>query len=171
MDSLIVIGFDGFAKAIIDSAMGVNHFESIIILNYEKIGLLFADSKIADTTDKLQDYFDQGYHSTCIIVDPSTNTSPDVTIDDGTYIGEGCAVGPCATVGKNSILDTGVIMQSRCSVGNLSRVCTGGENSYNAQMGDLCYVGVGSIVTENSQIPDNTRVEDASVYGKQPFEQ
>ena len=33
MNELIVLGFDGFAKAVIDSARGMNKYDSIVILD------------------------------------------------------------------------------------------------------------------------------------------
>ena len=47
MNELIVLGFDGFAKAVIDSAMGMKKYDSIVILdktdNLEKV---FADFNV-----------------------------------------------------------------------------------------------------------------------------
>ncbi len=35
MDSLIIADFDGIVKMVIDSAMGLNRFKSIINIDYE----------------------------------------------------------------------------------------------------------------------------------------
>lgn len=196
MESLIVLGFDGFAKSVIDSAMGTKEYDSIIILDNEgNLGKEFANSKVVGTIEELPRYYDKGYRlvyianendlkwrkeistrakeigfSFATIIDISAEIAEDVSIGDGVYVGKGCVIGPCSSVGENTILDTGVILQSGCRIGDLSRICTGGVVSYDAKIGDMCYIGVRTIVTEETEVPNSTITEDVSVYGKQFFE-
>ena len=197
MESLVLLGFDGFAKSVIDSAIGMKKYDSIIILDKtDNLGKEFANAKVEGTVEDLQSYYDKGYRLVHIanennlewrkeiserakeigfgfatIIDVSANVSPDVTIGDGSYIGKGCVVGPSSSVGENTILDTGTIIQSGSSIGDFSRICTGSVVSYDAKIGTMCYVGVRTIVTEKTEMPDNTHSEDVSVYGKQFFEE
>ncbi len=197
MNELIVLGFDGFAKAVIDSARGMNKYDSIVILDKkDNLEKEFADSKVVGTLDELHDYYGKGYRfvyianendmewrkevakktkdigfSFATIIDVSADISPEATIGDGTYVGKGCVVGPCVSIGENVILDTGSIIQSGSSIGDLSRVCTRGITEYDVKIGDMCYIGVTSVVVKNTEVPDNTTVADVSVYGKQFFEE
>lgn len=61
MRSLIVLGFDGFAKSVIDSAMGTKKYNSIIILdNDSNLGKEFANSKVIGTIEDLPKYYEKG---------------------------------------------------------------------------------------------------------------
>lgn len=197
METLVLLGFDGFAKSVIDSAIGMKKYDSIIILDKtDNLGKEFANAKVEGTVEDLQSYYDKGYRlvhianennlewrkeiskrakeigfSFATIIDVSASVSPDVNVGDGSYIGKGCVVGPSSSVGENTIIDTGTIVQSGSSIGNLSRICTGGVVSYDAKVGDMCYIGVRTIVTEKTEVPDNTITADVSVYGKQFFEE
>lgn len=197
MQSLILLGFDGLGKSVIDSVMELKQYEQVLVLDTkENIGKTFGMAEVVGIVEDLKEYYDQGYRTVYIanenklewrevisekarllgfsfatVIDKSALVAADVRIGKGTYVAKGAVVEPSSIIGENVIINVRSIIQSQCEVGDLSRISTAAAICGDAKVGRKCYIGAKSVVTDHTIVPDNTVVENISVYGKQLFEE
>lgn len=136
---VIVAGFDGYGKSIVDSMLEKDKGFDIKFLDSDEshIGESFAGIEVSGTIDDMQNYYDKGYHSICIanerdlrwrkqvaekaqqigykffaVVDKSAQIGYDAVLGDGCYVAKGVVVDPAVTIGENVIINAGATIQS-----------------------------------------------------------
>ncbi|MEO1814735.1 MAG: acetyltransferase [Acetobacterium sp.] len=101
------------------------------------------------------------------IVHPSANISPHSEIDEGVFIGKNVIVNGDTKILKNSILNTGCIIEHDCQIGSFVHIAPGVILSGNVIIGNNTHVGAGTVVRQDISIGDNTVIGIGSVVTKE----
>lgn len=191
-NSIIILGFDGYSKSVIDSIVELDVFDEIVVLDkQENIGKTFSYAKVVGDISMLQKYYDDGYRvvyignendlnwrremalkskrigfSFATIIDKSAMVAEDVTLGQGVYVAKGAIINPSVTVGENVIVNVGTVVQSDSVIGEYSRLSAASVISEGAKVGSMCYIGAKSVVEEFALVPDDAVVEEVSVWSK-----
>lgn len=193
---IIVAGFDGYGRSVIASILEQDKKYEMIILDDKNVGEAYEGIEVVGALEDMQSFFDKGFHGIYIanenslewrkkvaikardigfefvtVIDKSALVSTDAKIGAGTYIAKGVVVDPATIIGDNVIINVGATIQSESTVGDYSRISTAAIISHGVNVGAMCHVGAKSVVTDNTEVPDNTVIDDVSVFGKQFFEE
>lgn len=192
MNSIIILGFDGYSKSVIDSVIELDLFDEIIVLDKrENIGKTFNYAKVVGDISMLQKYYNDGYRvvyigndndlkwrrkmamesrkigfSFATIIDKSALVAENVALGQGVYVAKGAIINPDVTFGENVIVNAGTVVQSDSVIGEYTRLSTASVISEGANVGSMCYIGAKSVVEEFALVPDDTVVKDVSVWPK-----
>ncbi|PKM75466.1 MAG: serine acetyltransferase [Firmicutes bacterium HGW-Firmicutes-17] len=100
------------------------------------------------------------------IVHPSANVSSYCQIEEGVFIGKTVIINGDAKIFKNSILNTGCIIEHDCQIGSFAHIAPGVVLSGNVKIGNNTHVGAGTVVRQDISIGDNTVIGIGSVVTK-----
>lgn len=178
MEDIILIGFGGHAKSVIDSIEQGSLFRIIgytdtqAQTDYRGYKYLGNDSILSDLyrqgvrkafvaigylgtgtkRKKLYKYLtDIGYEIPAVI-DDSSIIARDAVICKGAFIGKGAIVNSGAKIEKMAIINTGAIVEHDCTVGENSHISVGTVLCGNVVIGQESFVGAKSTVIQNLKI-------------------
>lgn len=185
MKDIILVGFGGHAKSVIDSIeknkeyriigytdtkyQGEYHgyqylgYDEMLQEYYDK-GVKFAFITVGYMgKNKLRDYLYKqlkiiGY---CIpfIVDKTAILAEDVMIGEGTFVGKKCVINAASRVGKMCIINTGAVIEHENQIGDFTHISVNSTLCGNVFVDSHCFVG------SNSTIIQNIRIGSGSITG------
>lgn len=148
MEDIVLVGFGGHAKSVIDSIERAKKFHIIgftdIVAQKEYRGY-----KYLGNDDVLQKYFDEGIKCAAVtlgymgtgkirdylyyrlkrigfclpvIIDSSSVLAEDVIIKEGTFVGKNCVINSASEIGSMCIINTGAVIEHESYVGDFSHV-------------------------------------------------
>lgn len=189
MEELVLVGFGGHAKSIVDSieAAGIYH-----IAGYTdpKSRCEYHGYKCLGTDDDLASLFKHGIQNAVVsvgylgkgnlrnhlyeklkqigyqfpvIMDPSAVVGKDVKIGEGTYIGKRVVLNAGAQIGKMSIINTGAIVEHESKVGEFTHIAVSSVLCGNVSVGRKCLIGAGTVVIQGIEIADESVVGAGSI--------
>lgn len=100
------------------------------------------------------------------IVHPSANISSFCEIEEGVFIGKNVIVNGDTKVLKNSILNSGCIIEHDCQIGSFAHIAPGAVLSGNVKIGNNSHVGAGTVIRQDVSIGDSTVIGIGSVVTK-----
>lgn len=123
-------GIGGFIIAVGDNKIRRNHFEKLIDMGLEPVSAIHPESYVSKTA----------------------------TIGAGTVIASGANVSTNAEIGKNSILNTGAIVDHEATIGPHVHIAPGTTIAGRVEIDEFSFVGMGSTVGDYTNIGKNVTV-------------
>ncbi len=188
MEKIVVLGYGGHAKVIMDSIVSMNEYE---IVGYTDVEDKKADIEYLGNDDCLEELFNKGISTAVIgmgylgkgtlrddlyklvkkigynvpaIIDKSAILSrQDVSIGEGTFIAKRAVINPGVKIGNCCIINTGGIVEHDCEVGDFSHVSVSTVLCGEVTVGSHCFIGANSTVIQCRTIGDNCIVGAGSV--------
>lgn len=189
MKEIILVGFGGHAKSVIDSIEKTKRYK---IVGYTDIkqGNEYKGYQYLGNDDVLQLYFDKGVGHAFIsvgymgkgdlrcklyekvkgigytlpsIIDVSAQLAEDVKIGEGCFVGKRAVINANASIGKMCIINTGAIIEHDCVVDEFSHISVGSILCGNVQVGRAAFVGANATVIQGRIIGDECIVGAGAV--------
>jgi len=186
MRKLLLLGGGGHCKSVLDS-LGSDHVYDVIkIIDVKsKVGSDIMGYQIAGTDDDLQSFYEDGFHEAFItagsvgdttlrkklvskteaigysfptITDPTAIVSEHAQLEEGCYLAKGAIVNAGVTIGKQSIVNTGTILEHDCKVGDFSHIAPSATVLGGVTIGEQSHIGTGSLLREGITIGDHVLV-------------
>lgn len=96
-------------------------------------------------------FMEQGYRFRCMVHD-SAIVSQHAELSEGVQIMAGAVIQAGCVLGKNSIVNTGAILDHDSSAGNHVHIAPGATVSGGVQIGDGTFIGAGAVVIQGVKI-------------------
>lgn len=189
MEDIILIGFGGHAKSVIDTIEANNEFNIIGYTDIEDRGLYHGYSWLGND-DSLNEYYEKGvrYCFICmgfmgkgriidtlydkvknigyvlpVIIDKSAVIGKSVQIGEGSYIGKLSVINADSRIGRMCIINTGVIVEHENLINDFTHVAVGATLCGRVTIGAHCLVGANSTVIQNVSIENEVIIGSGSV--------
>lgn len=189
MKEIILVGFGGHAKSIIDSIERAGQYYIIGYTDLEA-GKTYRNYQYLGNDDVLQKYFDKGIKYAFVavgymgkgdlrhrlykkikeigyviptIIDISAQIAEDVKIDEGCFVGKGCIINSDAVIGKMCIINSGAIIEHDCRIDEFSHISVGSVLCGNVKIGCSAFVGANATIIQSRTIGNNCIVGAGTV--------
>lgn len=183
--SLMIVGSGGHASVVLDAARLMQQWDSIIILEQTKVGIVldvhdvYANRHQYKPTHELfvaignnlnrekvtNELISEGF-SLATIVHPSAIVAASVSIGEGSCILAGAILNPHVTIGKGVIVNTGASLDHHNRIGDYSHVCPGSVLAGDVTIGSHCFLGTGSVVSNQIEITSHVTLGAGCVVVK-----
>lgn len=188
---IILIGFGGHAKSVIDTIEQSNEFQIVgfsdislqinkeyrgykvicsdnELINIYKSGIKYAFITIgymgkSNIREKIYSNLTNIGFKFPVIIDKSAIIARDVIIEEGTFVAKNVVLNSQVYVKKLAIINTGAIIEHECNIGENSHIAGGSILCGNVTVGDNVFVGAGSKIIQNIMIGNNTIIGAGSV--------
>lgn len=178
MEDIVLVGFGGHAKSIIDSIEAAGQYRIAGFTEVDCCNSYRGYNYLGDDS-KLQYLFDSGIKNACIsigylgtgylrdelynilkdigyslpsIIDPTAVIAKDAIIAEGAFIGKRAVVNSAAVVGEMSIINTGAIIEHESIVGPFTHVSVNSVLCGQVVVHDHCFIGAGTTVIQGLTI-------------------
>lgn len=182
MEDILLIGYGGHAKSVVDC---IERQKKYKIIGYTDMEEHVSKYRYLGTDKVLKDYYDQGVKNVVvgigymgkgnlrtklyenlkaigfffpIIVDPSAVISSTAQIGEGSFIGKGAIVNAEAKVGKMAIINTKALVEHECVVGDFVHVAVGAVLCGQVEVGKASFIGANATIIQCMQVPSNVIV-------------
>lgn len=191
MKEIMLIGFGGHARGVIDSieAAGEYHITGFLETPNRQ-ELSYRNYKVVGTDEDMKKYYDAGIRHAFItvgfmgnsplrrrlykalketgyilpvITDKSAAIAADVWLAEGCYVGKNAIVNANASVGKMCIINSGAIVEHDCMVGDFSHVAVGAVLCGEAAVGNDSLIGANATVLQGVSIGNHSIVGAGSI--------
>lgn len=178
MEDIILVGFGGHAKSIIDSIEKAGRYKIIGFTDIE-VDKNYREYQCLGNDDVLQQYFDQGIKYAFIsvgymgkedlrhrlykkvkeigyiipaIIDVSAQIAEDVQINEGCFVGKGAIINSDTAIGRMCIINTGAIVEHDCNIDEFSHIAVGTVLCGNVKVGRASFIGANATVIQGRTI-------------------
>ena len=192
MKEIILVGFGGHAKSVIDSIEKAKQYKIVGYTDIEPCSQ-YRGYQYLGSDDILQQYFNKGIEYAFVsvgymgkgdlrcnlykqlieigyklpaIVDVSAQIAEDVQIGDGCFVGKGAIINSNAVIGKMCIINSGAIVEHDCRVDDFSHISVGSVLCGNVKVGKSSFVGANATVIQGITIGDECIVGAGVVIKK-----
>lgn len=189
MDKIILIGFGGHARSVIDCIERAGQYEVVGYTDHAQ-NTEYGKYPYLGSDDILQQYFNQGIRHAFIsvgymgksnvrnrlytkvkeigyvlpvVTDPSAQLAGDVKIGEGSFIGKNAVVNTNACIGKMCIVNTGAIVDHDCVADDFSHISVGSVLCGHVKVGAGSFVGANATVIQERIIGKNCIVAAGAV--------
>lgn len=189
MKEIIVVGFGGHAKSVIDSLERTKEYRIIGYTDVEE-SLAYRGYQWLGTDERLRDYYYQGVRYACIgvgylgkgrirdrlydqlkkigfqlpvIMDPSAVIAKDVSIGEGSFIGKNVIVNADCRIGKLCIINSDALIEHESIVDDFAHVAVRAVACGSVRIGEHSFLGANATVIQNLQIGKNVIAGAGSV--------
>jgi len=194
LDEIILLGGGGHAKVLIDLINTSMQFEISGILDTQlEIGTKVLNVSVLGDDDLLSGLYSKGIKNVCIaigsvkdnarrrilfdkvkqmgflvpyLLHPQTIISKNVHFSEGVQIMAGVNVQTDSLFKKNTIINTGAIIEHDCSIGSHAHICSGAVISGGCTVGDGAFIGAGATVMQGINIGQYVTVAAGAVVVK-----
>lgn len=191
---LLLLGGGGHCKSVIEASLLSSEYNEIGIIDKSpKLGSEVLGIKIIGKDSDLPNLKEKGFEFAFIslgsigdpkrrielfkilvqlnfkipsIVHPSANISSFCEIEEGVFIGKNVIVNGDTKVFKNSILNTGCIIEHDCQIGSFAHIAPGVVLGGNVRIGNNSHIGAGTVIRQDVSIGDSTVIGIGSVVTK-----
>ena len=192
MDKIILIGFGGHAKSIVDSLKSADEYE---IIGYTDInpGENYHGCPYLGTDDVLPKYYTDGIRYAFVgigymgkgdlrrklymqlkktgytlpaIIDPSAILAADVQLGEGCFVGKNAIINSGAVIDRMCIINSGAIVEHECTVGEFSHISVGTVLCGRVTVGTDAFVGANATVIQGRSVGDGCIVGAGEVLRK-----
>lgn len=189
MDKIILIGFGGHARSVIDCIESTGQYE-IIGYTDNAQNSEYGDYQYLGNDDVLKRYFDQGIrhafiavgymgksdlrerlykkvkeigYALPVVADPSAQLALDVQVGEGSFIGKRAVINANARIGKMCIINTGAIVEHDCVVDEFTHVSIGSILCGHVMVGRDSFVGANATVIQEKVVGENCIIAAGAV--------
>lgn len=187
MEKLILIGYGGHAKSIVDCITKQNKYA---IIGYTDIVKRDTDFKYLGTDDVLGRYYETGVKNAFIcmgylggldprrniyhnlkkigyalptIIDQSAIVACDVKIQEGCFIGKGAIINTSVQMEKMVTVNSGSIIEHECKVGMFSHISVGAVLGGQVIIDDSSFIGANATLIQGVKVGTNSIIGAGSV--------
>ncbi len=194
MEDILLIGFGGHCKSIIDSIenRGIYNIYGIIDIK-EKIGQGYKGYKVLGTDDNLQEFYNKGIKNVfiCIgyignsnvrnklykivknigfklpnIIDKTAIIANNVDLGEGIFIGKRAVLNSNVKICNMSIINTGAIVEHESYIGEFSHISIGSILCGNVKVEENVFIGANSTIIQGINVGENTIIGAGSIVLK-----
>lgn len=189
MKDIILVGFGGHAKSIIDSIEQVKQFRIIGYVDIEP-KKTYKDYRWLGTDDELYRYYKSGIQNAVIcvgymgendirddlynrtkalgfclpvIIDASAVVAKDAEIGEGTYIGKGVVINADSRVGKMCIVNSGALIEHENIIEDYSHIAVRTVLCGNVHVGHHTFIGANATVIQGVEIGERCIIGAGSI--------
>ena len=187
MKEIVIIGYGGHAKSLLDTIETVGKYRIAGIVKKNKTDVCsYHGYKIIGTDSDWEQIYLSGIQYACMgigylgkgsvreelyiklkkigftfppIIDPTSIVSKNVLIGEGSYIGKRVVINTDTIIGKMAIINTGAIIEHNCIVNDFSHIAVAAVLCGGVKMGKGCLIGANAVVCQG------IKTGDASVVG------
>jgi sugar O-acyltransferase (sialic acid O-acetyltransferase NeuD family) len=187
---IIVLGAGGHARVLIDALqqlgtniMGITDPDKTLWgQTFMDVDILGPDEKIFDihperillvnalgstqstkARQKLFETWQQRGYTFATIVHLKSVLASSVTLAEGVQVLAGAVINPYTTVGMNTIVNTGVVLEHDCIIGDHVHLAPGVRVAGNVSIGRGTHVGIGSTVIQGLTLGENCLIAAGAV--------
>ena len=184
MEKIILVGFGGHAKSVIDTIENSGCYEIVGVIeknqcdqvSYRGYRVIGSDDDLAEASLKsignafvTIGYMGQGNlrqqlykrliqngYKLPNIIDKTATIAKDVVLSEGSFVGKGAIVNADAVIGKMCIINTRAIVEHECYVGDYSHIAVGATLCGKVSIGKGVLIGAGATIIQGIEIGDGT---------------
>ena len=197
MQDILLLGFGGHCRSIIDSIENSNIYSIYGILDKEeKMGEIYKNYKVIGTDEDLQKFYNKGIKNIfiCIgfmgnnnirnilyqkvkkigfevvnIIDKTAILANNIKLGEGIFIGKRAILNSNVMIDNMAIINTGAIIEHDSYVGEYSHVSIASILCGSVNIGESVFIGANSTIINNINIEKNTIIGAGSVVVKDVF--
>ena len=198
MEDILLIGFGGHCKSIIDSIEngGIYNIYGIIDIK-EKIGQAYKNYKVIGSDEDLESFYNKGIKNIfiCIgylgnsnirnilykkvknigfnlvnIIDKTAILANNIKLKEGIFIGKNAIINADCKIDNMAIINTGAIIEHESYVGSFSHISIGAILCGNVTVCDNVFVGANATVIQSVTIGKNSIIGANSTVIKDVLE-
>ena len=198
MEDILLIGFGGHCKSIIDSIEngGIYNIYGIIDIK-EKIGQVYKNYKVIGSDEDLESFYNKGIKNIfiCIgylgnsnvrnilykkvknigfnlvnIIDKTAILANNIKLKEGIFIGKNAIINADCKIDNMAIINTGAIIEHESYVGAFSHISIGAILCGNVTVYDNVFVGANATVIQGVTIGKNSIIGANSTVIKDVLE-
>ncbi len=186
MEKIILLGFGGHCKSIIDSIESLNEYSIVGVLDVkEKYGQRYRDYEVIGDDDMLQQLYICGVTHAFVsvgylgentvrerlfskvkkmgftvptIIDKTAILADDSIIGEGTFIGKGAIINSNVKIGEMAIINTGAIIEHDCIIGDYAHISVGSVLCGAVKVGKSAFVGARTVVKQGLTIGEKVLI-------------
>lgn len=189
MEEIILAGFGGHAKSVIDSIEQKQRFRIIGFTDVKPVDS-YRGYPYLGTDAVLEQYYRKGIRNAFIsvgylgrgkvrdnlykqiksigynlpvIIDATAIIANDVKIGEGTFVGKRAVVNSSSEIGKMCIINTGAVIEHDNRIGDFSHVAVKGTLCGSVKLADHCMVGANATIIQNISVGAETLIGAGSV--------
>ncbi|WP_317367056.1 NeuD/PglB/VioB family sugar acetyltransferase [uncultured Tyzzerella sp.] len=198
MEDILLIGFGGHCKSIIDSIENVGTYKIYGIIDIkEKMGQSYKGYKVIGTDDDLQYFYNKGIRNVfiCIgfignnnirniiykkikkigfnipnIIDKTAILASNVKLGEGIFVGKRAILNSDVEIDNMAIINTGAIVEHESYVGRFSHISIGTILCGNVNIKENVFIGANSTVIHGIEINKNSIIGAGSTVIKNVLE-
>lgn len=199
MEDIVLIGFGGHSKSVIDSIERQNQYRIIGLLEKQQDMVKeYRGYKVLGNDEMLRELYQDGIRNAFVtigymgnskvrnriyetlkeigfqlptIIDPSAIVADDVIIGEGTFIGKNAILNSEVKIGKMCIINTGAILEHEVVVSDYCHISVGSILCGQARVEKEAFVGAGSIVIQGKQIGTKSIIGAGAIIVKDILEE
>ena len=187
-NKLLIIGASGHGKVVADIALKMNKWESISFLDdnenlkssmgIDVIGTTKDVHKFIDshdvivgignnsTREKIQNMLEKLGASIPVLIHPSAIIGNDVEIGIGTVVMAGVVINCCTKIGKGCIINTSATVDHDNIIEDFVHISPGAHLAGTVKVGQGSWLGIGSVVSNNTYITSRCTIGAGAVVVK-----
>ena len=187
-NKLLIIGASGHGKVVADIALKMNKWESISFLDdnenlkssmgIDVIGTTKDVHKFIDshdvivgignnnTREKIQNMLEKLGASIPVLIHPSAIIGNDVEIGIGTVVMAGVVINCCTKIGKGCIINTSATVDHDNIIEDFVHISPGAHLAGTVKVGQGSWLGIGSVVSNNTYITSGCTIGAGAVVVK-----
>lgn len=187
-NKLLIIGASGHGKVVADIALKMNKWESISFLDdnqnlkssmgIDVIGTAKDVHKFIEshdvivgignnnTREKIQNMLEKLGASIPVLIHPSAIIGNDVEIGVGTVVMAGVVINCCTKIGKGCIINTSATIDHDNIIEGFVHISPGAHLAGTVKVGQGSWLGIGSVVSNNTYITSGCTIGAGAVVVK-----
>jgi len=189
MEDIILVGFGGHAKSVLDSIERGGQYNIIGFTALERT-MPYRGYKYLGKDNCLTEYFYQGVRNACVcvgymgegnirdsiyntlknigfhlpvIIDPAAVVSRDVSIGEGTFIGKNVIINADSKIGKMCIVNSGSLVEHEDVIGDFTHLAVGSVLCGNVTVLNHSFIGANSTIIQGIRVGNNSQVGAGAV--------
>ncbi|UOQ50323.1 acetyltransferase [Gracilibacillus caseinilyticus] len=182
---LLIIGASGHGKVVADIALKMKNWETVVFLDDNEKITKSLGLKVVGTSKDIDDYLDEydifvgiGNNNTRekvqnklisigasipSLIHPNAIIGEEVEIGKGTAIMAGAIINSCTTIGNGCIINTASTIDHDNIVKDYVHVSPGAHLAGTVEVGKASWIGIGSIIINNTSIKNDCIVGAGAV--------
>ncbi|MCM1122066.1 MAG: acetyltransferase [Eubacterium sp.] len=184
MEKIILLGFGGHAKSVIDCIERQGQYNIIGFLDKkERENVCYRGYEVIGDDDNLDRLYGQGIRNAFVtvgflgqssvrdclyerlkqigfhlpnIIDPTAVVAGDVMMGEGNFIGKLAMLNADAKIGNMCIINSGAKIEHECQIGDFSHISVGTVLCGQVTVGKRTFVGAGATLLQGIRIGDDS---------------
>lgn len=194
MEDIILLGFGGHAKSVIDCIERQGQYRIIGFLDRDdQYTISYKNYDVIGVDDDLERFYHQGIRNAFVtvgfmgqssvrnrlyerlkqigyrvpnIIDPSAVIAQDAVMGEGNFVGKLAMLNADVRIGNMCIINSGAMIEHECHVGDFTHVSVGTVLCGNVQIGNNTFVGAGSTLIQGIKVGNDCIVAAGTTVRK-----
>lgn len=184
MEKIILLGFGGHAKSVIDCIERQGHYNIVGFLDKKERGnICYRGYEVIGEDDDLDKLYGQGIRNAFVtvgflgqsfvrdclyeklkqigfhlpnVIDPSAVVAGDAVMGEGNFIGKLAILNADTKIGNMCIINSGAKIEHECQIGDFSHISVGTILCGQVTVGQRAFVGAGSTLIQGITVGDDS---------------